>query len=118
MGAREPEFVASAVTRLELQSRGCGDGGNVNDDGALGGDGDDDKAHHYLHSNADERYHAFFCVLRGVSLGEPMVREDIAMQAIHAGSALTFSPREVERHLQRAVEECSIMRSRGNIYFV
>ena len=47
-----------------------------------------------------------------------MVREDIAMQALRAGSALTFSPREVERHLQRAVEECSIMRSRGNIYFV
>ena len=39
------------------------------------------------------------------------------MQAIHAGSALTFSPREVERHLQHAEEECRIMRSRGNIYF-
>ena len=74
--------------------------------------------HHYLHSNAEERYHTFFGVLRGVSLGEPMVREDIAIRAVHAGSVLTFSPWEVERHLQHAVEECRIMRSRGNIYFV
>ena len=28
-----------------------GNDGNVIDDGALGGDGDDDKGHHYLHSN-------------------------------------------------------------------
>ena len=47
-----------------------------------------------------------------------VVREDIAIRAVHAGSVLTFSPWEVERHLQHAVEECRIMRSRGNIYFV
>ena len=47
-----------------------------------------------------------------------IVREDIAIRALHAGSVLTFSPQEVERHLQHAVEECKIMRSRGNIYFV
>ena len=89
----------------------------INDVGASSGDGDDDKAHHYRHSNAEERYHAFFGVLRGVS-SETMVREDIAIRALHAGSVLTFSPQEVERHLQHAVEECKIMRSRGNIYFV
>ena len=90
----------------------------IDDAGALGGGGDVDNGHHYLHSNAEARYHTFFGVLRGVSLGEPMVREDIAIRAVHAGSVLTFSPWEVERHLQHAVEECRIMRSRGNIYFV
>ena len=34
------------------------------------------------------------------------------------GSLVEFSPDEVERHLQRAVEELRIMRSRGNVYFV
>ena len=55
-----------------------------------------------LHSNVEGRYHTFFGVLRGVSLGEPMVREDIAIRAVHAGSVLTFSPWEVERR-----ERCS-----------
>ena len=47
-----------------------------------------------------------------------MLREDVAMRAIREGSLVEFSPDEVERHLQRAVEELRIMRSRGNIYFV
>ena len=41
----------------------------------------------------------------------------VAMRAIREGSLVEFSPDEVERHLQRAVEELRIMRSRRNIYF-
>ena len=50
--------------------------------------------------------------------GEPLVCEDVAVRAIRAGSSVEFSPNEVERHLQRAVEELRIMRSRRNIYFM
>ena len=53
-----------------------------------------------------------------LALGEPLVCEDVAVRAIRAGSLVEFSPDEVERHLQRAVEELRIMRSRGNVYFV
>lgn len=49
---------------------------------------------------------------------EPLVREDVAMQAVIAGSAVEFSPDEMQQLLQRCVEELCIMRSRGNIYFV
>ena len=47
-----------------------------------------------------------------------MVREDVALRAVNAGSAVEFSPEEMEQHLQRCVKELRIMRSRGNVYFV
>ena len=31
----------------------------IDDAGAWGGDGDGDKAHHYLHSDAEDGYHIF-----------------------------------------------------------
>ena len=83
------------------------------------GGGDSSIAsHHYRHSSEDSRYEGFFNTLRGVALGEPLVCEAVAMRAIRTGSLVEFSTNEVERHLQRAVDELRIMRSRGNIYFV
>ena len=81
---------------------------SVSDSDESGGDG----------SSEDSRYEGFFNLLRGAALGEPLVCEDVAVRAIRAGSLVEFSPDEVERHLQRAVEELRIMRSRGNVYFV
>ena len=81
---------------------------SVSDSDESGGDG----------SSEDSRYEVFFNLLRGAALGEPLVCEDVAVRAIRAGSLVEFSPDEVERHLQRAVEELRIMRSRGNVYFV
>ena len=81
---------------------------SVSDSDESGGDG----------SSEDSRYEGFFSLLRGAALGEPLVCEDVAVRAIHAGSLVEFSPNEVERHLQRAVEELRIMRSRRNIYFM
>ena len=49
---------------------------------------------------------------------EPLVREDVAMQAVIAGSSVEFSPDEMEQLLQRCVADLRIMRSRGNVYFV
>ena len=69
-------------------------------------------------SNNDDRYRYFFGLLRGAALSEPMVREDVALRAVISGSAVEFSPEEMEQHLQRCVEELRIMRSRGNVYFV
>ena len=31
----------------------------IDDAGAWGGDGDGDKAHHYLHSDAEDGFHIF-----------------------------------------------------------
>ena len=42
----------------------------------------------------------------------------MALRAVISGSAVEFSPEEMEQHLQRCVEELRIMRSRGNVYFV
>ena len=81
---------------------------SVSDSDESGGDG----------SSEDSRYEGFFSLLRGAALDEPLVCEDVAVRAIRAGSSVEFSPDEVERHLQRAVEELRIMRSRGNVYFV
>ena len=86
---------------------------SVSDSDESGGDG-----HHCQHSNEDSRYEGFFNLLRGAALDEPLVCEDVAVRAIRAGSSVEFSPNEVERHLQRAVEELRIMRSRRNIYFM
>lgn len=90
------------------------------DDGGLDCGGGDSSiaSHHYRHSSEDSRYEGFFNTLRGVALGEPLVCEAVAMRAIRTGSLVEFSTNEVERHLQRAVDELRIMRSRGNIYFV
>ena len=54
------------------------------------------------------------------SVADSAVDSDSAVLESWKGlvSVLTFSPSEVERHLQHAEEECRIMRSRGNIYFV
>ena len=90
------------------------------DDGGLDCGGGDSSiaSHHYRHSSEDSRYEGFFSTLRGAALGEPLVCEAVAMRAIRTGSLVEFSTNEVERHLQRAVDELRIMRSRGNIYFV
>ena len=66
----------------------------------------------------DSRYEGFLSLLQGVALGEPVVCEAVAIRSIRTGSLVKFSTNEVERHLQRVVEECRIMRSRGNIYFM
>ena len=50
--------------------------------------------------------------------GELVIREDMALASISAGSAVEFSLDEMQQLLRRCVEECEIMRSRGNIYFV
>ena len=47
-----------------------------------------------------------------------MIREDVALRAVNAGSAVEFSPDEMEQLLQRCVADLRIMRSRGNVYFV
>jgi hypothetical protein len=90
------------------------------DDGGLDCGGGDSSiaSHHYRHSSEDSRYEGFFSTLRGAALGQPLVCEAVAMRAIETGSLVEFSTNEVERHLQRAVDELRIMRSRGNIYFV
>jgi hypothetical protein len=90
------------------------------DDGGLDCGGGDSSiaSHHYRHSSEDSRYEGFFSTLRGAALGQPLVCEAVAMRAIRTGSLVEFSTNEVERHLQRAVDELRIMRSRGNIYFV
>ena len=82
------------------------------------GEGNGDRSHHCLHSNYDDRYRYFYGLLRGAALSEPMVREDVALRAVTAGSAVEFSPEEMEQHLQRCVDELRIQRSRGNVYFV
>ena len=74
--------------------------------------------HHCLHSNEDERHTYFYNLLRGVAGSELVIREDMALAAIRAGSAEEFSPYEMQQLLRRCEEECEIMRSRGNIYFV
>ena len=56
--------------------------------------------------------------MRGIAGGELVIREDMALAAIRAGSAEEFSPYEMQQLLRRCEEECEIMRSRGNIYFV
>ena len=56
--------------------------------------------------------------LRGVAGSELVIREDMALASISAGSAVEFSLDEMQQLLRRCVEECEIMRSRGNIYFV
>ena len=94
------------------------DGTSENNDGGWSGEGDGDGSHHCLHSNFDDRYMYFFGLLRGAALSEPMVREDVALRAVISGSAVEFSPEEMEQHLQRCEEELRIMRSRGNVYFV
>ena len=77
-----------------------------------------DTCHHCLHSSQDERHTYFYNLLRGVAGSELVIREDMALAAIRAGSAVEFSPEEMEQHLQRCVDELRIMRSRGNVYFV
>ena len=57
-------------------------------------------------------------LLRGVAGSELVIREDMALAAIRAGSAEEFSLDEMQQLLRRCEEECEIMRSRGNIYFV
>ncbi len=94
------------------------DGTNGNNDVGWSGEGNGDRSHHCLHSNYDDRYRYFYGLLRGAALSEPMVREDVALRAVTAGSAVEFSPEEMEQHLQRCVDELRIMRSRGNVYFV
>ena len=96
------------------------DGRNDNDDGGWSGEGNDDERHHCLHSNYDNRCTGryFFDLLRGAALSEPMIREDVALRAVNAGSAVEFSPDEMEQLLQRCVADLRIMRSRGNVYFV
>ena len=60
----------------------------------------------------------FYNLLRGVAGGELVIREDMALASISAGSVVEFSPDEMQQLLRRCVEEGEIMRSRGNIYFV
>ena len=93
-------------------------GREVCNDGSWDGDGDEDTCHHCLHSNEDERHTYFYNLLRGVAGSELVIREDMALAAIRAGSAEEFSPYEMQQLLRRCEEECEIMRSRGNIYFV
>ena len=76
----------------------------------------DDSCHHCLHSNEDERHTVFYNLLRGVAGSELVIREDMALATIRAGSAEEFSPYEMQQLLRRCEEECEIMRSRGNIY--
>ena len=94
------------------------DGRNDNDDGGWSGEGDGDSRHRCLHSNHGDRYIYLFDLLRGAALSEPMIREDVALRAVNAGSAMEFSPDEMEQLLQRCVADLRIMRSRGNVYFV
>ena len=75
-----------------------------------------DPAAARLHS--DDRHVIFYNLLRGVAGGELVIREDMALASISAGSAVEFSPDEMQQLLRRCEEECEIMRSRGNIYFV
>ena len=71
------------------------------DDGSWDGDGDEDTCHHCLHSNEDERHTYFYNLLRGVAGSELVIREDMALAAIRAGSAEEFSPDEMQQLLRR-----------------
>ena len=84
------------------------------DDDKVGNDevGNDDVG------SDDDRHDVFYNLLRGVAGGELVIREDMALASISAGSAVEFSLDEMQQLLRRCVEECEIMRSRGNIYFV